>query len=390
PTKGVAASASIMFLFLFFMVNLCAIKIRRSMADELIYGFMMPLFPLFPIIAIICQGILAFELREITIIPWIVAPAWIGVGFIIYHVYSKSRAIATEDEIHVLEEETHHDEYVSDKYQVMVAVANPSNAAELVQSTYKLCGAKNARVELIHMVPVPDQVALTDAEKYIKAGKEGLLEAMLYLSLHFPIKTTLRYCRNIARGIVSAVREKKTDMLVLGWHGKASNQMFNIGATVDPIIEQSPCNIVMLKDCGGNKEFKKVLVPVAGGPNGKFAVEIASIMAQSDGGTITVFTVDTGRSTKFDMEKFCKEQATLLNIDHNRLKCKTVTAKSAVLAIMKESRHHDLVVLGTTQKPLLVQMARQSLPEKIACRCKKPVVMVKSNAGVRTWIKRWI
>ena len=46
PTEDVASSASIMFLFLFFMVNLCVIKIRRSMADELEYGFLMPSVPL--------------------------------------------------------------------------------------------------------------------------------------------------------------------------------------------------------------------------------------------------------------------------------------------------------------------------------------------------------
>ncbi len=388
PTEGVAASASIMFLFLFFMVNLCAIKIRRSMADELIYGFMMPLFPLFPILAIMCQGILAFELREITIIPWIVAPVWIGIGFVIYHAYSKSRAVATDDEIQVLQEETHHDEYESDRYRVMVAVANPANATELVQSTYKLCGAKQAKVELLHMVPVPDQVSLTDAEKYITAGREALVEAMLYLSLHFPIKTTLRYCRNAARGIVSAVREKKTDMLVLGWHGKPSAQMFNIGSTVDPIIEQSPCNVVMLKDCGGNKEFKNVLVPLAGGPNGKLALDVASIMV-GDGGKITAFTVDRGNGT-FDINKFCDEQAQAIGIDRSKIKTRTVKAKSPVLAILKETKNYDLVVLGTTEKPLIIQMARQSLPEKIACRCKKPIVMVKSNVGMRSWIRRWI
>jgi amino acid transporter len=59
PTMDVASSASIMFLFLFFMVNVCVIKIRRSMADELTYGFMMPLFPIFPVLAIICQVVLA-------------------------------------------------------------------------------------------------------------------------------------------------------------------------------------------------------------------------------------------------------------------------------------------------------------------------------------------
>ena len=286
PTMDVASSASIMFLFLFFMVNLCVIKIRRSMADELTYGFVMPLFPVFPILAIICQVILAVWLVHMSLIAWIIAPAWIGLGIIIYYAYSKSHAVTTEGEILVLEEK---EQLYSDRYRVMVAVANPTNATELVQSTYRLCGAKDAQVELLHMVPVPDQVSLTDAGKYTQPGKEALIEVMLYLSMHFPISTTLRYCRNIARGIVSAIREKKTEMLVLGWHGRPSTRIFNLGATVDPVIEQAPCNVVILKDCGGNKVFNNALVPIAGGPNSPFALEVASILTEEEDGQQVIF-----------------------------------------------------------------------------------------------------
>jgi len=349
----------------------------------------MPLFPLFPIMAIICQVVLAVWLVHMSLVAWIIAPIWILSGIIIYHAYSKCRAIITEDEILVLDEQKHHDEDIADRYSIMVAVANPANAYELIQSTYRLCGAKKAHVELIHMVPVPDQVSLTDAEKYTQPGKEGLLEVMLSLSMHFPISTTLRYCRNVARGIVSAIRQKKIKMLVLGWHGEIHHDLFNLGSKVDPIIEQAPCNVVVLKDCGGNKVFKKALVPLAGGPNGKLALEIASILTNPDGGKVTAFTVDTGRY-QFDLDEYLQEQVKQLGIPRHHFKSKTVKAKSAVLAILKEAKNYDVIVLGTTNKPLLLQMARRSLPEKIALRTNTPVVMVKSDLGVRSLIKRWI
>lgn len=392
PTADVVSSSSIMFLFLFLMVNLCVIKIRRSMSDELNYGFMMPLFPLLPILAIICQVVLAGWLVHMSRIAWVIAPSWIAIGGVIYWFYSRKHAEFAEHEIMILEERKYHDQKLMDKYGVMVAVANPDNVAELIKSTYRLCGAKDARVELLHMVVVPDQVPLTDAEEYIKPGKEALLEAMLYLSVHFPISTTIRYCRNIGRGIVSAIREKKTQMLVLGWHGQRQRHIFNIGSTIDPIIEQSPCNVVVLKDCGGNKAFRKVLVPLAGGPNGAFALEVASILAEDehDAATsqITAFTVDTGRGT-LDLDNYVDEQVDKLKLGRNQFKTKTVKAKSAVMAILKEAKNYDLVVLGTTNKPLLAKITRQSLPEKIASRCTKPVAMVKSGIGVRSWIKRW-
>ncbi len=389
PTKDVASSASIMFLFLFFMVNLCVIKIRRSMADELTYGFLMPLFPLFPIIAILCQIILAIWLVHMSLIAWIVAPIWILAGVGIYWFYARSRATTTEDEILIIEEQKHYKAPLDGKYPIMVAVANPDNASQLIQGTYRLCGAKDAHLELIHMVQVPDQVSLHDAEKYTHTGKEGLFEVMLSLSLHFPISTTIRYCRNVARGIVTAIREKRTKMLVLGWHGVQHHTIFNLGSKIDPIIEQAPCNVVVLKDCGGNKVFKNTLVPIAGGPNGALALEIASILTRHDEGTVTALSVDTGRGS-VNFEQFLENNAKKFDIPREHLKTKTVKAKSVVKAILKEAREYDLVVLGTTEKPLLAQMGRMSLPEKIACRTPKPVVMVKSDSGVHSWIRRWI
>ena len=103
---------------------------------------------------------------------------------------------------------------------IMVSLSNPNNALSLVSNTYKICEAKQAKVELLHMVPVPVQVPLTDAEEYMHEGKESIVEAMLYLAPLFPVSTTFRYCRNIARGIISAIKEKNIDMLIVGWHGQ--------------------------------------------------------------------------------------------------------------------------------------------------------------------------
>jgi amino acid transporter/nucleotide-binding universal stress UspA family protein len=390
PTEDVASSASIMFLFLFFMVNLCVIRIRRSMADELEYGFIMPLFPLFPLLAVFFQVVLAVWLVHMSWIAWVVAPLWIVAGLTIYQGYSRSRAVTTDDEIRVLEERSHHKEDTTDKFPIMVAVANPANAEGLVNSTYHLCGAKDAHVELIHMVPVPDQVALRDAWYSCREGREAMLVVMRELAGHFPISTTLRYCRNAARGIVAAVREKRIRLLVLGWHGQGWNRLFSIGSTIDPIIEQSPCDIVVLKGGRHHGAFRKVLVPLAGGPNGALALEVASILCVQDEQEkmITALNVDTGRH--FDIAGFVDEHAAKRGLDRQRFATRTLEAQDPVEAILAASEDFDLVVLGTTRKSLLAQFARRSIPEEIMHRCSKPTIIVKANVGVRSWVKRWI
>jgi amino acid transporter/nucleotide-binding universal stress UspA family protein len=384
-----AATASIMFLFLFFLVNLCVIKIRRNMGDELHYGYLMPLFPLFPILGILCQAALAGGIVEESLVAWIVGPAWVLAGACIYWLYSRHHAITTEEEIHVLEE-TAVGVPAEARTRIMVSVANPETAVSMVQTTYKLCQAKpDPQVELLHMVPVPDQVPLSDAHKYMLEGKEGILETLLYLGPLFPVTTHLRYCRNISRGIVSAVREKKTDMLIMGWHGKARGGLFHLGSTLDPVIERSPCDVVVLKDTGGNRTFKKVLVPLAGGPNSLLALEIASILAEREQGQVTCFNVAGGRK-HFDVEAFLSQNASRISVPPDRLEVKVVPPQPVVEAILRQAQDADLVVLGSTQQPILRQVGRRPVPETVAGRCGKPLVMVKSGLGLRSWLRRWI
>ena len=380
-----AATASIMFLFLFFLVNISAIRIRRNMGDELQYGYVMPLFPLFPVLAIICQGALAGGIVNESPVAWIIAPAWVGAGVLVYHLYSRKHAATAEHEILVLEEERAPE---GDEFRIMVAVANPDNALELVRNTYRLCEAKKARVELLHMVPVPGQVPLADAKKYMEPGQEGIVEAMIYLSPMFPISSTLRYCRNIARGIISALREKRADMLIMGWHGRHDSSTFNIGSTVDPVIELAPCSVVVFKGCG-NREFRRILVPLAGGPNGAFALEVATILAHKDEGEVTAFTVARGKST-FDIDDFVARAQNNLYLPRERIHTRVIEAGSVVDAILEEAPGHDLIVLGCTRESFLAKMTRETVPEIIARRCEQPVVMVKASGGIRSWVKRWV
>jgi APA family basic amino acid/polyamine antiporter len=389
PTMDVASSASMMFLILFFLVNLCVIKVRWHLGDELTYGFIMPFFPLFPILAIILQAVLIFWLLHMSIIAWIISPLWIITGIIIYHWYSKKRAVSKAYEIQVLEEEKAPESPAGEEYRIMVAVAHPKNAIEMVRTTYKLSIAKQARIELIHMVPVPEQVPLTAAQDYIWEGKEAIVETMLYLEPLFPISSTIRYCRNISRGIVSASRQKKANMLIIGWRGHISTQ-FIFGSTIDPIIERSPCNVVVLKG-GSNLSYKKILLPLAGGPNGAFALEIAAHLVEKDG-KITILYVYNEQSSKrkFDIGSFVSEHSKKLHLASDRVEVKICYENNTVEAILKETDNHELLVIGATRKPILAQLGTDTIPEIVSRKCSRPVIMAHAATGFQSWIKRLI
>ena len=387
PTLDVASSASMMFLFLFFLVNLCVIRIRRHMVDEMSYGFVMPFFPIPPVAAILVQAVLAVWLVHMSPIAWIVGPTWIIAGFLIYHFYSRHRAIPTEDEIVVIQEEPILEK---EEYRILLSVANPANAIPLAQNCYRFCQSKgpHTEVEVIHMVPVPPQVPLADASKYAQPGEEAIIEAMLYLAPRFSFGSTMRYCRNVGRGIISAAAERRADLIIMGWHGEGKRG-FTLGSTVDPILERASCDVLLFKDCMHQK-YESVLVPYAGGPNAAFSLETAATMVEKEGGKVIVFSVaQPGKPTR-DIDLFLAETVPRLNVPMGLFESKYAVSRDILQTLIDEAEHHDLVVVGATEDPLFRQRFMGSLPEELAKKCQKPLIMVKAKHPIKSLIKRWI
>jgi APA family basic amino acid/polyamine antiporter len=388
PTMDVASSASLMFLFLFFLVNLCVIKIRLNMSDELQYGYLTPLFPFVPLLAISVQVVLVAELRHMSLIALIVAPVWVLTGILIYAFYSRSRALPVESEIRILEEV---EAPQGGEYSIMVPVANPETALSLAWNTNKIGRSRPSRIKLLHMVPVPDQVALSDAETYMTEGREGIVEAMLYLVQRFPLTTTFRYCRNIARGITSAVRERNIDLLIMGWHGRSGDRRFRIGSTLDPVISRAPCNIVILKGCG-SKTFKKILVPLFGDANDAFALDTAERMVQEQEGEITAMPlrrVIRRHRGIWSEERYLEKLLRRVGHQPVKVRLKAKPPMDPVKSVIRESEGYDLVVLGLSGS-FLRQVGVPTLAEQIARQCSTPLVLAKVSKGLSALTKRWI
>ena len=387
PTIDVASSASMMFLFLFFLVNLCVIRIRRQMVDEMTYGFVMPLFPIPPIAAILIQAVLAVYLVHMSPIAWVVGPMWVLSGVIIYHMYSKHKATRTEDEIVVIREEPIP---TKGEYRILLSVANPANAISLAMNCYRFCQAKGAstEVEVINMVNIPPLLPLSEASKYTQAGEEAIAQAMLYLAPRYAFGSTIRYCRNFARCIISSAAERKADLLIMGWQGHR-RRGFSLGSTVDPVLERATCNIAIFKDCR-QRQYMNVLVPYAGGPNATFSLETASIMVDKDEGRVVVLHVAPPGKPTQDIDAFLDETVPQLNVSRSLFEPKYVIARDRFKILLEEAEQHDLVIIGATRDPVFRQRAMGSLPEELARNCKKPLIMVKAKHPIKSFIKRWI
>ena len=313
-------------------------------------------------------------------LAWIIAPLWIAAGIGMYFFYARSRVLPSEDEIVVIEEEA---APAGDEYRVMVPIANPMNALSLVGNTIKLCADRKTRIKLLHLTTVPDLLTLADAQQHIMEGKEGIVEAMLYLMPRFPLTTTILHCRNVARGIVSAVRDKRINLLIMGWHGKKCDQRFRIGSTLDQVISRSPCDIIILKDCG-NKKFQSTVVPVFRTPHDELALETALRLTET-GGQITLLPVEN-RKNLFP-SKYLKDLMT--KAAGQQVICLEPVLTDKTAAILKTAGQYELMVLGIHRTRSFPMMAPHSLQEALAHNWDNPLAIVKKAGGLGDFTKRW-
>jgi nucleotide-binding universal stress UspA family protein len=218
-------------------------------------------------------------------------------------------------------------------------------------------------------------------------GKEGIVEAMLYLYSRFPVTTTLRYCRNVARGIVSAVREKRADMVIMGWHGSNRDRRFRLGSTVDPVIARSPCDVIVMKDCG-NKKFTNVLVPILGSVNDSLALETAGMLVEKTTGHMTTLFEKSGKHGD-RIQRAVSRLVDRTELNRSQVKTQNAAVSDLVRAVVRRADQYDLVVMGL-KDPIRRRLGVSSTSEIIARRCSIPLVLVKAATGLEAITKRII
>ncbi|MCX7028780.1 MAG: amino acid permease [Spirochaetes bacterium] len=377
PITDLASAASIMFLFLFLLANVCVLRMRRRLGGEMQYGYLMPLFPLVPLAAIVLQLVLAIFIVNVSWLAWVIGPGWIAVGMLIYFLYARGRALPIREEVFAVDAPV----VPSDgRFRILVPVADTDQVLPLVPLMLRLAEASDGGVELVHLVTVPDQVPLSDAHRYAAPGTEGEVEASLYLPARRLVNSSVLYCRNPARGILYQARAGRANLILLGWRGRASAAGRLFGSTLDQVLERATCDVAVIRS-SGRAPFLNVLVPVAGGPNSERALEIAGLLADPKKGLVTALHVRTARSEPLDIAalitKVCRESS----MSCERFSGRVVTSDDPRAVILREAAGADLIVLGATEGRFR-RLVAATLPGDIARSCDRPLVIVRT-AGRR-------
>ncbi len=387
--EGVAAAADIMFLLIFMLINISVIKIRREMSDELQYGFMMPFFPAIPIIALVLQLLLALLLFEMSIMAWLSAGAWILGGIILYFVYSKKHGEKFTPFI-LLEEHKAKDKY---KDQIMLPVQHGHISQTLAEYTSRIAHHMKAELLLAAIISLPHYAPQEEAEKGLDDVRPFVKSARKSVNKEVPVHTVIGRSETAARGIVSLCKERKTNMLVLGWKGYTETKGYKMGTTLDRVIEHAPCDIVVVKPgktgLHTGEPVKRILIPSNGTYHSILAAKLAVAMIDHKrDAKVTILNINNTGESKERIKRRLQPMCQILH----KYQCDIVIREheDVVDTILAEAESHDLVVLGANNEGVLTRMLFGKLVERVASHCSKTVMLAKTDLGVRSWISRWI
>ncbi len=267
------------------------------------------------------------------------------------------------------------------RYKILVPVANPATAGDLLDLATTLARDKKGEIVAVHVLVSEGRLPL-DEERRSASARRTMLEEVVTRRRRssVPIHTVTRISPTPADGIVETAREDGYNLLLMGWQGRMRPVSLgsSLGEVLDPVVRDAPCPVAVVKHPEVS-QIRSVLVPTAGGPNASLALEMALVLAKRSKAEVTLLNVakkgteETGRRML---------ERTLQQVKPKRpVRTQIVIGDHVVKSILKEAKDYDVVIMGASHEGVFQQILFGIIPEQVAKRCPKTVIMVKGATG---------
>ncbi len=149
---------------------------------------------------------------------------------------------------------------------------------------------RRARIVVLGIVTVPEEAPLSQGASLVKAYRTLLRyipSESAKLTDRVEVKTEVRVAREVWQGIADQAREEEADLLLLHWKGSTSTPGKIYGATIDPLMDEPPCDLVLAR-FNSLPPIRKILLPIRGGSYSSLAMGLVSNLAKQWNSKVTV------------------------------------------------------------------------------------------------------
>ncbi len=199
---------------------------------------------------------------------------------------------------------------------------------------------------------------------------------------------------NVADILRDVVADKRPVLMLLRWNDPVpAVSHAPLGVVLDDLLENAPCDLVVVRGLVPPEHPLHILIPTAGGPNVSLAARVARSLAHATKGTVTLLYARVPThghvSPPAPEEVFARTLGDFA--DDPVFLTKVVDARGPVQAILREIEQgeYDLVFVGATEERLLRRVLVGDVPRLLVHRTSVPVAIAKRKSPrAHTYMRR--
>ncbi|HEY0603155.1 MAG TPA: glucosyl-3-phosphoglycerate synthase [Herpetosiphonaceae bacterium] len=225
-------------------------------------------------------------------------------------------------------------------FTLILPLLDPAAMEHLIPLATTIAHSRGGLVLVLGVVEVPEEQPLNASVTAVQRMRETLLQHVAYCD--GSVQTMVRVARSLHAGLVETVQETGAELLMLGWSRESFSAERLFGAPFEQLIAAPPCDLAIIKQ--DLKQPRRILLPTSGGPSLWLCGELASALAETSGGAVTLLSVaDPGHPLAPDSREHLRDLQTLSTV------AEWVERRGPALpAIQQEATFHNAVVIGAT------------------------------------------
>ncbi|MDY6898821.1 MAG: cation:proton antiporter [Cyanobacteriota bacterium] len=240
-------------------------------------------------------------------------------------------------------------ENLDSPFNIVVPIYNPATQQHLMEMATLLAHQARGKIMPLAIATATASMDAPQLENSLRRS-ERLLNKAAALSRFLDVEAEplLRIDDAYARGISRAAREKKANLIVMGWGKRTGLKARLFGNVIDGVLWASHCPVAVTRLVESPSKIQRILVPVENLTAPILQpVQFAAMLGESNQAQVTVLNV-CDRRTSSSKISWRRSQLSLLVSKlglSNPPEVQIIAHENVAQAILQAARLYDLVVL---------------------------------------------
>ncbi len=258
------------------------------------------------------------------------------------------------------------------EYTVLLPARAPEKIRLLLPLAADIARHHGGQVVIVSIVVVPEGQPLSEGmleTRRMRAAHDTIAELG---TIQVPVRTVITVAYDLTEGIRTAAQEQHANLILLGWQAEQSSSERLFGPPIDSLLRHPPCDVMVVR-LMGDGQWRRILLPVRGGPHTPLACEVALALAERhEAGISVLYAANPRLPDNGAVRESLQSLRTMPRV--TRWLERSIPVEQAILA---EAADHQAIVLGVTGRQGDPEAPIGPLADRILRKAATTVIIVR-------------